>query len=106
MKTRAIAVLFLFVLAFPAFAADTEFCPKSWDKINMNGDFVLEVWGVSVLGGKAMVANPDYGWPKESAIASWWTALRIARKNGQCVTLYYSETPNADGNYDLWTVSE
>jgi hypothetical protein len=96
----------LFALFAPfTHAAELNFCPAEWNKININGHSTLEVWGVPGLGSRPLVANPDYDWPTEAAVFAWWKSIRDARANGECITIYYNPTASSEG-FDIWGISE
>ncbi len=82
--------------------AESTFCPTAFTKIGMDGHSVMEVWGVpGVASTTAIIANPDYDWPTEMAIAAWRDAILTAKKNGTCVTVYYDPV-----KFELWSISE
>lgn len=103
---RLILSVVLSALTFSALGADKAFCPQTWNKINVDGDSTMFVWGVPGLNGKALVANPDYGWPTEASVFTWRQTLLNARTVGGCVTIYYDSTMNEQGGYDLWSITE
>ncbi|QQS15649.1 MAG: hypothetical protein IPK84_04790 [Candidatus Moraniibacteriota bacterium] len=109
-KAIQTALLFVGILSKPAWSADMVYCPDANCKINMDGHTIMRVWGVSGLANHALIANPDYDWPTESAIISWRDALLSARENGTCVKLYYDSASQDDGEgntvHTLWSLSE
>lgn len=85
-----------------AIAAEAEYCPTAYTKIGMNGNGVLEVWGVSsVPSNQALLGNPDGGWPTEMSIAVWRDAIKTAKEESVCVTMYYDPS-----TFEIWSISE
>jgi len=89
---QLIPALALTIATVPAMAAELNFCPESWNRVNITGDSILEIWGVSLSG--PLIANPDYGWPTEASIYTWYDMVIGARTNGTCVSIFYDPNPN------------
>lgn len=89
-----------FLLATPVLSAEVAYNPGT-QFYDMNSNGVLSLWGVAEAGGNALVANPDYGWPSEMAVASWLTTLLKAQQMGLGVVIGYD--PNTR---DIWYIGK
>lgn len=101
---KALVILTILVVVFlmtiPAMAAEATFNPSTmW--YDMNGEGILSLWGVPAANGNALRANPDYGWPTEFAIASWYTVILKAHEMGLSVVVGYDPV-----TYDIWYVAK
>ncbi len=92
------------MLAAPLVAESAEvlFNPSAQSNgYDMDGNGVLHLWGVPEASGNALVANPDYGWPTVSAIATWYATLLKAQEINLSVSVGYDPT-----TLDIWYVGK
>lgn len=88
-----------FLLTTSAFSAEVTYNPST-QFYDMNSDGILSLWNVPEAGGNALVANPDYGWPTEMAVASWLTILLKAQERGLVVVIGYDPSTR-----DIWYIA-
>jgi|GEM_PF-5949919 len=104
MMTKLALASALAIATVPALAAELTFCPESWNKVNITGDSVLEIWGAGLSG--PLIANPDYGWPTEASVYAWYNIVIDARADGTCISIYHD--PNLNGGnpngHDIWSM--
>lgn len=95
----AMAAVVSALVVQPAPAAEIIFTPSTqWYDIEGNG--ILRLWGVPEAGGNALVANPDYNWPKPTAIAAWYVTILKAQQMGLSVAVGYDPV-----TFDIWYVA-
>jgi hypothetical protein len=96
------AALTIATLVSPASAAEAVFDPASTTlSYDVNDTGILKVWGVPAASGNPLVANPDYGYPAEIAIATWVALLLKAQELGKVVKIGYDPT-----TLEIWYVSK
>lgn len=114
MKLKTVqAVLLIFfggLFAQSVLSAEVSYCPNSYSQISMDGHTVMRIWGVpGIASNHALTADPDYGWPTEASIVTWYDAVLSAKADGTCVMLYYDANSKTDGDgntvHDLWSVA-
>lgn len=94
-----IAVAFSGLVVQPAQAAEIIFNPGTqW--YDMEGNGILRLWGVPEAGSNPLAANPDYNWPKPTAIAAWYVTLLKAQQMGLSVAVGYDPV-----TFDIWYVA-
>lgn len=106
MKSKLVIALAFSVgiLAAPmaAQSAEITFNPNDQSRgYDMDGSGVLHLWGVPEANGNALAANPDYGWPTGSAIASWYTVLLKAQQMNLSVGVGYDPA-----TFDIWYIGK
>jgi hypothetical protein len=103
MKQNFFALVILVSCLFATthvYSSEVTFDPSA-QFYDMNGNGVLSLWGVPEAGGNALQANPDYGWPTEASVISWYAVLLKAQEMGMVVTVGYD--PN---NYEIWYITK
>ena len=92
----------VFTAPVAAQSAEIIFNPSDQTRgYDMDGNSVLHLWGVPEANGNALVANPDYGWPTLSAIATWYATILKAQEMNLSVSVGYD--PNT---LDIWYVGK
>lgn len=95
----AIASIMLVVVTPHASAAEITFNPSvQW--YDTDGTGTLRLWGVPEANGNALVANPDYGWPTEMAVALWQSTILKAQQMNLSVGVGYDPV-----TLDIWFVA-
>jgi hypothetical protein len=98
-NTLMVATIVLLAMT-EAHSSEVIFNPNT-QFYDMNSNGVLSLWGVPEANGNALVANPDFGWPTELAVASWYAALLKAQELGMSVGVGYD--PNT---LDIWYIAK
>ena len=80
-------------------AAEVLFNP-SMQFYDMNGNGILSLWGISTSGA-AVKANPDFGYPTELAIASWYATILKAQEMGLSVVIGYDPV-----SLEIWYIAK
>jgi hypothetical protein len=99
---KLLAAVVALCFAIPASAAEIYYSPGLDTQIySMDGNGIISLWGVPEANGQALVANPDYGWPTELAIASWYTTLVKAQELSLRVAVGYDPV-----TLDIWYITK
>lgn len=101
---KSLIILVIFAIAIlttiPASALEAIFNPSTMF-YDTNGEGVLTLWGVPEANGNGLKANPDYGWPTEFAIATWYSTILKAHEMGMVVVVAFDPV-----TYDIWYVAK
>ena len=95
----AIATALSLFITTQASAVDVYFNPNT-QYYNMDGNGTLFLWGIPEANGQALIANPDYGWPTELAIATWYATILKAQELNLRVVIAYDPA-----NLQIWYVA-
>lgn len=93
------SVILLATVSLPAPAADVYFDPNV-QYYNLDGSGTLFLWGIPEANGNPLLANPDYGWPTETAIAAWYATILKAQELNLRVVISYNPV-----NFEIWYVA-
>ena len=98
--TLAAAAAVLLSVAVQVSAAEAPFIPGT-QFYDTDGNGIVRLWGVPEANGQPLVANPDYGWPTETAIAMWYSTILKAHQMNMYVVVGYDPV-----NLEIWYVAK
>lgn len=83
-----------------ALSAEASFNPST-QFYDTDGNGIIRLWGVPEASGQPLVANPDYGWPTEMAMALWYSTILKAHQMNQRVVVGYDPV-----NLEIWYIAK
>lgn len=93
-------VLIILVLSTSVFSAEITFDPNT-QNYDFSSEGVLNMWDVPEASGNSIRANPDFGWPSEVVIATWFAMVLKAHELNLDVVVGYDPS-----SFDIWYVAK